>query len=49
MTHKFNPATFAAIKQAKADHEANKQATPNPNNVPQLIVRVKLLEALLGV
>ena len=47
--HKFNPVEFEAKKQAKADHEANKQTVPTPNSVPQLVARVKLLEALLGV
>jgi len=47
--HKFNPIAFAALQQAKTDHEANKQTVPTPNSVPQLVARVKLLEALLGV
>lgn len=47
--HKFNPVDFEARRQAKADHEANKQAVPSPNSVPQLVARVKLLEQALGV
>ena len=46
--HKFDPVEFEAKKQAKVDHEANKAATPNPNSVPQLVARVKLLEQALG-
>lgn len=47
MAHKFNPTEFASKQQAKADHEANKQATPNPSSVPQLVARVQLLEQAL--
>lgn len=49
MTHKHKPEQFAAYRQARKDFEAHKLANPSPNSVPQILARVKLLEALLGV
>ena len=49
MPSAFNPVAYEAQKQAKRDYEAHKQANPNPNSMPVLVERVKLLEKLLGV
>jgi hypothetical protein len=49
MAHKFDKVEFDGKKQAKQDHEKDKKDSPNPNSLPALVQRVKLLEKLLGV
>lgn len=46
--HKFKPAEFAAKQQAKTDQKAAKQGNATPTKLPDLVDRVKLIEAVLG-